>query len=487
MGTDRISGVFKAILIFAILAIFGGCGGGGGGGGDETNSENTNSPQTSEKIPDTGQMHSVLSTFGEDADYTGNTPSYTKLDSNGAALANSENQWAMVKDNITGLIWEGKTDDGSIHDKDNTYAFDNIETDFIDILNKTNFGGYSDWRLPTSYELITIIDYSRADPAINTNYFINTMIEQNNITKGYLTSDVQSEASNLKYMWLVYYLWGGGNEAERSFTRQYVRAVHGNNFVNNFVDNGDGTVSDLTTGLMWMKQKPKTLLNWEDAIKYCENLSYAGYEDWRLPNIKQLASILNLSASNHFLKNNSPGSCWSSTYYQYYSHINSAWIGSFSPGGVCLGRPETKDQYSVLPVRIIGPVKTNNNSNNGNVTPVATGQWKGNWLLINFLSDEDNGVWDEDDTTGIGESLVVTDTTWTEYDNNSTCSVTYSYSVNNNLEFVNKFVSATGDCGFEKTVDETGHLEFSDDNTIMIQYWDLVPGDEIYAFKWMRK
>ncbi len=487
MGTDRILGIFKAILIFAIFAFLGGCGGGGGGGGGETNSENTNTPQASEKIPDTGQTHSILSTFGEDADYTGNSPSYTKLDSNGAALANSAKQWAMVKDNITGLIWEGKTDDGSIHDKDNTYSFDIVYNNFIDILNEKEFGGYSDWRLPTSFELITIIDYGSADPAINTDYFINTMIEQNNVTKGYLTSDVQSKSTNLKYMWLVYYLWGGGNDAVQSQLPQYVRAVRGNAFVNSFVDNGDGTVSDLSTGLMWMKQKPTASLKWEDAIKYCEDLSYAGYDDWRLPNIKQLASILNLSASNHFLRNNSPGSCWSSTYYQYYAHINSAWVGGFSPGAVSLGRPETKNLYSILPVRIIGPGKTNNNGNNGNVTPVATGQWKGNWLLINFLSDEDNGVWDEDDTTGIGMSLVVTDKTWTEYDNNSNCSVAYSYSVNNALKFNNIFVSATGACGFKKTVDETGYLEFSDGNTIMIQYWDLVPGDEIYAFKWMRQ
>lgn len=70
-------------------------------------------------VPDTGQTQSYTATFGEDSDYTCNPHSYTKLDAEGNALPDAAASWSMIKDNVTGLIWENKTDDGSIHDKDN--------------------------------------------------------------------------------------------------------------------------------------------------------------------------------------------------------------------------------------------------------------------------------------------------------------------------------------------------------------------------------
>jgi len=57
-----------------------------------------------------------------------------------------------------------------------------------------------------------------------------------------------------------------------------------------FTDNGDGTVTDANTGLMWQQREAGTM-HWEGALTYCEGLSLAGYSDWRLPNIKELESI----------------------------------------------------------------------------------------------------------------------------------------------------------------------------------------------------
>lgn len=48
------------------------------------------------------------------------------------------------------------------------------------------------------------------------------------------------------------------------------------------VDNGDGTVTDTKTGLMWQKADAGTM-NWETAIAYCKKLMLAGHSDWRLP------------------------------------------------------------------------------------------------------------------------------------------------------------------------------------------------------------
>jgi len=59
-----------------------------------------------------------------------------------------------------------------------------------------------------------------------------------------------------------------------------------------FEDNGDGTVTDTCTGLMWQKQTAPAPYNWESALRYCEGLELAGYTDWRLPNIRELHSIV---------------------------------------------------------------------------------------------------------------------------------------------------------------------------------------------------
>ena len=58
------------------------------------------------------------------------------------------------------------------------------------------------------------------------------------------------------------------------------------------VDNGDGTVTEVNTGLMW-QQTTGSEMNWEDAITYCESLSHAGFSDWRLPVREELRSIVN--------------------------------------------------------------------------------------------------------------------------------------------------------------------------------------------------
>ncbi len=79
----------------------------------------------------------------------------------------------------------------------------------------------------------------------------------------------------------------------------YFRLVRGNTSYgeNNFEDNGDGTISDLATGLMWQLEDDGRTKDWEEALSYSENLNLAGYSDWRLPNIKELQSIVDYTKS----------------------------------------------------------------------------------------------------------------------------------------------------------------------------------------------
>ena len=86
-----------------------------------------------------------------------------------------------------------------------------------------------------------------------------------------------------------------------------------------FVDNSDGTVTDTSTGLMW-QQETADSMNWESAISYCEDLSLAGYDDWRLPNRNELQTLVDYSKystaiDTEFFPDTVSFYYWSSTTY----------------------------------------------------------------------------------------------------------------------------------------------------------------------------
>ena len=135
---------------------------------------------------------------GQDAQYQGPSRSYTKLDGSGNDLAVDAVDWVMVRDNITGLIWEvkqskdGAADYTNPHDADNTYTWcdtnpntnggdvgtcgEHDTEDFLNALNVDNFGGHSDWRLPTFKELVSLFDYSMPYSCINPDMFPNSVL-----------------------------------------------------------------------------------------------------------------------------------------------------------------------------------------------------------------------------------------------------------------------------------------------------------------------
>ena len=177
--------------------------------------------------------------YGADAAYN-ITPSYTKLDENGNPLPDSATFWAMVKDNVTGLIWEVKQNmDGVINydnplDADNRYTWYNSNPNnnggnagskngdrdtesFLVALNTARFGGYSDWRLPTLKELVFLVNHDFFSPSINAYYFPNTKL-------GHYWSSTTAG--------IVYGAWGvdfsyGFDESYYKGYYFYVRAVRG--------------------------------------------------------------------------------------------------------------------------------------------------------------------------------------------------------------------------------------------------------------------
>ena len=291
--------------------------------------------------------------YGQDATYEINTPSYVKLGFQGVALpysATPEDGWIMTKDNITGLIWELKTNTTGINNKYNTYTWcetepsgavgtcgDGTDTeDFITELNAEGYGGFSDWRLPTRQELQTIINYSAVLPAIDTNYFPNTMF-------GEYWSSTRCPESSTEFARAVYFHEGGDGQYGTS-AEIYVRAVRGPMMQSpdiRFIDNGDETITDVETGLMWQKATAPGTYLWEEALDYSENLTLAGYDDWRLPNIKELTSLVSDSNSpridTNFFPDTVGSNYWSSSSFPTLrpaDNYSSAWYVEFDSGRV---------------------------------------------------------------------------------------------------------------------------------------------------------
>jgi len=98
---------------------------------------------------------------------------FAKLDIMGKALPADAAKWAMVHDKGTGLTWEAKTTNNSIHAMNDRYNWDEATEKFIATLNREKFGGFSDWRIPTKTEIYTIRE-KKNTPHTNTDFFPNT-------------------------------------------------------------------------------------------------------------------------------------------------------------------------------------------------------------------------------------------------------------------------------------------------------------------------
>ncbi len=74
---------------------------------------------------------------------------------------------------------------------------------------------------------------------------------------------------------------------------KYVRAVRGDVYgTEDYTDNGDGTITDNASGLMWMQDDLAVAVDWAEALALGESYEFAGYDDWRLPDVKELQSIV---------------------------------------------------------------------------------------------------------------------------------------------------------------------------------------------------
>jgi hypothetical protein len=192
-------------------------------------------------------------------------------------------------------------------------------------------GGYSDWRLPTSHELFNLLDHS-VNPALNAAYFPTTEAE-------YWWS-ITPMAGNIATVWAANTGGGIGPHPKTETLsaggtkRFHARCVRGTSATGTFTDNGNGTATDMLTGLTWGQQETVEM-TWEEALSFCEKLAYGGYTDWRLPNIKELRSISDdqlakPSVSTTLFPRATAGSYWSSTTES--RHSDQGWFVNFESG-----------------------------------------------------------------------------------------------------------------------------------------------------------
>ncbi|MGJ8679167.1 Lcl domain-containing protein [Paraglaciecola sp.] len=258
---------------------------------------------------------------------------FTRINADGSEYSGSGNfstePWACVRDDRTGLLWEVKTNDSSIHDAKNFYRWggltaqdrDNVdrEGDYYDdwnnliiSTNQANFCGYSDWRVPNNSQFMSLVNFGDgfgpASSKIDQDYFPNATNDF------YWTASPYRGAHSEFYAWAFQLAFGNNKNIQR-YQPSALRLVR---VMDPYTDNveqtpddryeihNNGTVTDLETGLMWAQcvaglsgiecgNGTAEAMDWGLALEHAQTSELAGYSDWRLPNIKELYSLVDFN------------------------------------------------------------------------------------------------------------------------------------------------------------------------------------------------
>ncbi|MCP4698054.1 MAG: DUF1566 domain-containing protein, partial [Gammaproteobacteria bacterium] len=185
----------------------------------------------------------------------------------------------VVTDAFTGLMWQQENDSISRSLSNATTYCQNLA-----------LAGYSDWRLPSIYELAGLPDYSRYNPAVDSSSFLN-------VKEWYWSGDGNAAYPN--NAWFVDFKHGHINHLTKS-ELNYIRCVRGASYspLASLSVSGTDTVADSVKNLTWQRTQSNAGLNWSDADAYCTDLVLAGLSEWRLPSIKELQQLIDYSQVN---------------------------------------------------------------------------------------------------------------------------------------------------------------------------------------------
>ncbi len=283
----------------------------------------------------------------------------------------TDNGNGTVTDNLTGLMWVKAP-----HALPGNAAVNwGGAIDFCDALT---YATHSNWRLPNVLELRSLLDASQHSPALpaghpfagvlNDNYWTSTTppFNANEAWQILVASGYMANLSKTS----VYQVWpvrdGGSGTVDLPRTGQTASHRAGDDGAlqkgvaspnPRFTDNGNGTVTDNRTGLTWVKA-PHALpghaaMNWSGAIDFCNALTYATQSDWRLPNERELRSLLDAGQHSPALPAGHPftgglnDNYWTSSTTPF--NANEAWQILVSSG--FMANLSKTSLYQVWPVR----------------------------------------------------------------------------------------------------------------------------------------
>jgi hypothetical protein len=229
---------------------------------------------------------------------TGQSVSYTNNDDGSYQTGRSplfvrNTTTSSVEDKNTKLIWQDDNDTQSV-----TKNYKNAVAYCEDLVTSAS----SDWRLPTREELLTLVDYGKIENTIHDAF----TFQAKNAT--YITAT--QVANQGDFTWLVDFESGKSSFTNNNSLIHNVRCVSGANAPIYTTDYAKALESDYVverddTYLLWQDDLSvaSSKMSWEDAVEYCENLNlkdennqYTG-RIWRLPNIKELALIIDDTVS----------------------------------------------------------------------------------------------------------------------------------------------------------------------------------------------
>ncbi len=278
--------------------------------------------------------------YGQDGSYIINPQNYRKISSSGDTLPSDATDWVAVYDNATGLIWEVKTpdDDATDEHQDSNKIFSWSSGDgYAAYLGSIHLAGRSSWKIPTVRELSSLLNYE--NPSIKSDSFF---FPRTSAARPYWSSTLynlhQSAAQVVSFA-------DGTLSASVTTNAEHFRGVistrdYPPEGTAHFVDNGDGTITDTATGLMWMQNtadiqgdgNPYATF-WRQALSWSTAVDFAGYSDWRLPNINELRSLLEYTGYQPFINTRYFPDTDSSPYWSSTTEPSSpdkAWFVNFN-------------------------------------------------------------------------------------------------------------------------------------------------------------
>lgn len=230
--------------------------------------------------------------YGQDAQHAGPAARY------------QDNGDGTVRDLNTGLTW--------VRARGEMVTWEAARADAA----RSRVGGHSDWRVPTIKELYSLIDFkggfhlraADSTPYLDTRFFEFLYGDEARGERGIDCQDwsateyADTATEGGPKVFGVNFADGrikgyGKRLRDGRDTLKYVRYVRGNPAYgrNDLRDNGDGTLTDRATGLMWARADSGRGMDWQAALAWVQQRNagrYLGYDDWRLPDAKELQSIV---------------------------------------------------------------------------------------------------------------------------------------------------------------------------------------------------